>query len=371
MATSAHSDAVGPDSLPDDDVLTEGPRYNQPPEKTRIKWYRPRVDLEELGKLNRRSDLLGFAQTLWHLGLLTLTAGAAIYSSLNWPWYVTVLLVFFNGHFWPFLVNGFHELVHGTVFRTQWLNGFFLRIFSFLGWYNHHSFWASHTEHHKYTLHPPDDLEVVLPQKFDTVGLWKWGIVNVRYPYHQLRARLKTFVGRLPSDRWFTMLFPDSDPQRQRAFLNWERTLLVGHLGIAGVSLAYGLWVVPLVITFPIMFGAWLQSLCNSAQHIGLSDNVTDFRLCCRTIYLNPVLQFMYWHMNYHTEHHMFAAVPCYRLGRLHRLIKSEMPYCPDGLVDTWTRINEIQRTQAANPGYHYVPDLPTPGIRRDAALPA
>ena len=28
-------------------------------------------------------------------------------------------------------------------------------------------FWASHQEHHKYTLHPPEDMEVVLPQKVD------------------------------------------------------------------------------------------------------------------------------------------------------------------------------------------------------------
>lgn len=36
------------------------------------------------------------------------------------------------------MINGFHELVHDSVFRTQFLNAFFLRIFSFLGWYSHH-----------------------------------------------------------------------------------------------------------------------------------------------------------------------------------------------------------------------------------------
>lgn len=43
-------------------------------------------------------------------------------------------------------------------------------------------------------------------------------------------------------------------------------------------------------------------------QHAGLSDNVPDFRLCCRTMILNPFFRFLYWHMNYHTEHHMYAA---------------------------------------------------------------
>ena len=84
-----------------------------------------------------------------------------------------------------------------------------------------------------------------------------------------------------------------------------------------------------------------------------------DFRLCCRTIYLNPVVQFLYWHMNYHTEHHMFAAVPCYRLGRLHRMIKHEMPYCPNGLRETWKHIGEILQKQQEDPSYVYKAEVP------------
>jgi fatty acid desaturase len=71
--------------------------------------------------------------------------------------------------------------------------------------------------------------------------------------------------------------------------------------------------------------------------------------------------------MNYHTEHHMYAGVPCYKLSRLHRLIKAEMPPCPNGLRATWKHINEIQRRQDREPDYQYAAPLPTPGIRRDA----
>ncbi|MCC7261798.1 MAG: fatty acid desaturase [Candidatus Latescibacteria bacterium] len=370
--TASNQPDTAPDTSSDQEIWSTGrntgPKYNEPPKKNRVKWYRCHVPREELARLNKRSDLLGFAQTLGYLGVLAGAAGAAIYSSLNWPWYVTALLVFVNGHFWHFLINGFHELIHDTVFRTMWLNGFFLRIFSFLGWYNHHHFWASHTEHHKYTLHPPDDLEVVLPARVDTKGVWKWGIVNYKHPYHLLKGKLRNFTGYLNTDdRWTGMLFPSSDPERRRAYTRWERIVLVGHLLIAGVSLAFGLWVVPLVITFPMMFGGWLQFFCNAAQHVGLQDKVPDFRLCCRTIYLNPFVQFLYWHMNYHTEHHMYAGVPCYKLSRLHRLIKAEMPPCPDGLRATWKHINEIQRRQDREPEYQYAAPLPTPGIRRDA----
>lgn len=363
MAIRDQTNVAGPDAYADEDVFTEGPKYNDLPKKTRVQWYRCHIAREELARLNRRSDLLGFAQTLGFLTVLATTSGAAIYSSLHWPWYLTALLVFLNGHFWPFLINGFHELVHNSVFRTAWLNALFLRVFSFLGWYNHHAFWASHTEHHKYTLHPPDDLEVVLPQKIDLKNLWKWGILNYKYPYNLLRGKFRTFAGNIPQDRWTQMLFPASDPERRRAYIRWERIVLVGHLLIAGASLAFGYWAIPLVITFPMTFGPWLQFLCNAAQHVGLQDRVPDFRLCCRTILLNPFLQFLYWHMNYHTEHHMYAAVPCYRLGRLHRLIKAEMPCCTRGLRETWRQIHAILQRQERDPNYHYIPDLPPRGI--------
>ncbi len=347
----------------DSEVLTEGPNYNQPPQKTRVQWYRCKVDRAELNKLNSRSDLLGFAQTLGFLALLIGAAGAAVYSSLHWPWYVTAVLVFVNGHFWNFTINAFHELIHDSVFKTRWLNGFFLRIFSFLGWHNHHHFWASHTEHHKYTLHPPDDLEVVLPQTHDIRGVWKWGLIHFKLPFELLWGKLKNFTGRIdPNDKWTNMILPDTDPQRRRAYANWERIVLIGHLLIACVAAWQGLWIVLLVVTFPKMFGGWLQFFCNAAQHIGLTDNVQDFRLCCRTIYLNPFFQFLYWHMNYHTEHHMYAAVPCYRLGRLHRLIKHDMPHCPNGLIETWKQVAEIQRRQEEDPGYQFVAELPGEG---------
>jgi fatty acid desaturase len=327
--------------------------------KFRVKWYRCKLPREELSKLNQRSDVLGFAQTLGFLGVITAASGAAIYSWAHWPWYATALLVFVNGHFWHFLINGFHELIHDSVFKTRWMNQFFLRVYSFLGWYNHHHFWASHTEHHKYTLHPPHDLEVTLPSTIDPKNWWKNGIINIRHPYHQIRGILRTARGQLDQVQWTQQLYPEDEPERRKVLFNWARIVLLGHLLIAGHCLAMGWWIVPLVITFPKMFGSWLQSMCNSTQHVGLQDEVADFRLCCRTIYLNPIFQFLYWHMNYHTEHHMYAGVPCYKLGRLHRLIKHEMPQCTNGLYETWKEILQIQERQKEDKSYVYVPELP------------
>lgn len=330
----------------------------QAPPKQRVAWYRCPVKREDLSRLNRRSDVLGFAQTLGYLGVLMATGALAFYSGGHWPWYVTVPLIFLHGMGWHFMINGFHELIHDSVFRTRWLNGFFLRILSFLGWYNHHLFWASHTEHHKYTLHPPDDLEVVLPTPLTLGGFLESGFVNPRGLWWTLKGTVRHATGRLQG-QWENALFPASEPLKRRRLFNWARLLLLGHGTIVGVSIYMHWWLLPVLITLAPFYGGWLQWLCNNAQHVGLKDNVPDYRLCCRTITLNPVFQFLYWHMNYHTEHHMYAAVPCYNLGKLHRLIRHDLPPCPNGLIATWRQISTILERQKVDPKYQYVPELP------------
>jgi fatty acid desaturase len=120
-----------------------------------------------------------------------------------------------------------------------------------------------------------------------------------------------------------------------------------------------GLWPLALVVTGARFYGTWLFSLCNNTQHVGLQDNVPDFRLCCRTIELNPFVRFLSFQMNYHTEHHMYAAVPCYNLHRLHEAIRHEMPPTTRGLVAAWKEVLTILKRQKEEPGYQHVYALP------------
>jgi fatty acid desaturase len=325
-------------------------------QKRRIAWYRVPVAREDLSRLNRRSNLRGFVQTLGYLGVLGATGTAAFVSAGRLPWPVTVLLVFLHGTCWNFLINGFHELIHDSVFKTRWLNEFFLRIFSFLGWYNHHQFWASHTEHHKYTLHPPDDLEVVLPVKLTVRGYWQSAIINLGGLKWTLKTQLRFARGKLEGP-WEHALF-DGHPDQARKLFRWSRLLLAGQLAILVVALVMKWWMLPALVTLAPFYGGWLHYLCNNAQHVGMQDNAPDFRLCCRTITLNPFVEFLYWHMNYHTEHHMYAAVPCYNLGKLHRLIEGDLPESPRGLYATWKQIAVILKKQKEDPAYQFAPEL-------------
>jgi fatty acid desaturase len=171
------------------------------------------------------------------------------------------------------------------------------------------------------------------------------------------------------SSEWLETLFPASKPELRRKPIRWARILLVGHGLILAVSVSFHLWMLPVVTTLGPFYGSWLFFLCNNTQHIGLQDNVPDFRLCCRTFTLNPFFGFLYWHMNYHTEHHMYAAVPCYNLAKLHALIKHDLPYCPHGLIATWRQIAEIQTRQKEDPSYQYIASLPNSGMSQNSAV--
>jgi len=335
----------------------------------KIAWYRCPVTRQQLQALNERSEIKGSLQTGGFLALLTLTCAAALYSVGRFPWLLVVLLFFIHGTCWRFLLHGFHELLHGAVFKTKSPNLFFARFFAFFTWMNPYQFWASHTEHHKYTLHPPDDLEVVVPVslKLDNFFLRYFidplGLVIVLY-------RTVMMACGKPIRPWDKTLFAHAEIAERRRWVNWSRFLLVGHAAIVMVSAAMRWWFVPVATTFTPFYAGWLCYFCNNLQHAGLQDNVDDFRLCCRTVTLNPFLGFVYWHMNYHTEHHMYAAVPCYNLAKLHRLIKSELPPCPDGLFQAWKQLAMILKRQKLDPTYRYVPKLPTPSSSSSASIP-
>ena len=153
---------------------------NEKKAKRRINWYRSPIAAADLARLNQRSDWRGMVQTLAFLAVLVCSGGLAWYAVGRAHWLVVIALIYLHGALHAFMVNGFHELCHKTVFKTGALNIFFRNVYSFLGWYSHVSFWASHQAHHRYTLHPPDDSEVLLPVDLTLKSYLRFAFVNPR-----------------------------------------------------------------------------------------------------------------------------------------------------------------------------------------------
>jgi len=326
---------------------------------TPVKWYRCKIPREQMSLLNRKSNLKAAGQTLGFLAILCATGTLFVWTCFHAPWFAPLALLL-HGACCAFQINAVHELVHESVFKSSWPNRFFAGLFSFTGWYNHYAFWASHAEHHKFTLHPPDDQEVVLPQHATVKAYLKLAVVDYMGVIYSIRDTWRTARGRVVGP-WETHLYSNICPDQLKPVRRWAQFQIIGHLAVGVAAITTGYWPVWIAISFGRFFGNGVFWLCNSAQHIGLVDNYPDFRVACRTIYLNPALQFLYWHMNYHTEHHMYAGVPCYNLGRLHRLIRHELPEPPRGLYRTWTHIAQILERQKREPTYQYFPALPPP----------
>jgi hypothetical protein len=90
---------------------------------------------------------------------------------------------------------------------------------------------------------------------------------------------------------------------------------------------------------------------------------VLDHPLNSRTVYMNPIVRFLYWNMNYHVEHHMFPMVPYHALPALHEEMKADAPRPYSGFLEAYREIIPAVLRQVKGPGYYVKRQLP-PGAR-------
>ncbi len=347
----------------------------------RVDWYRCPIDSARLRALSRRSDLQGWLQAGGHLGLFVVT-GALVYlfwAQENWPAFAVALFAhgtvgsFFSG-------TAPHELGHGTVFRTKPLNKIFLYLFSLLSWWDPFDYASSHTYHHRYTIYPDGDRENLLPLEPNLRPglLVQLFTVNLFSPpgrnfgkgglFWTIRGTWLGALGRVgPADApitdWLQALHADQ-PRQHAKSIRWSRLLLAFHGTVLVVSIATGQWVLPLILTFFPFIANWGSYFVSLPQHCGLQEEVADFRKNTRSMTLNPVAEFLYWRMNWHIEHHMYAGVPCYNLKTLAQGIADDMPK-PRSLVGAWREMRDIWRRQQSDPDYQF--DTPLPPTAKNA----
>ncbi len=335
----------------------------------KIKWYRCQVDPKLMSELMKCSDFHGFRQALGHLGLwaatgiLSYTAFCQI-NATNWFWSVPLLFasLFAHGTVGSLLGGvACHELSHKTPFKTKSINDFFLKVFAFFSWWDQVWFRPSHIRHHQVTVHSDYDGEVVLPQRLSLkdwqfwLGLFAWNPVQT---WNTLKIYYRRATGHMDND-WYEFVVPESDEKLRRDHRNWARFTLLGHALLAAFFIATGHWFLIVIVNLGSQYCGWLSFLTGTPQHFGLSSNVPDHRICCRTYTCSWLPAFLYWNMQYHVEHHMFPAVPFYNLPRLRKAIESDLPPAPHGLLATWKELLEIHRQQQKDPNYAFIPKLP------------
>ena len=138
---------------------------------------------------------------------------------------------------------------------------------------------------------------------------------------------------------------------------------LAFHTFIILISIVSGLWVLPLIFTFCSFIANWLSYFVASATTLWATRKM--FQIFAKVLGLSNFhvcIEFLYWHMNWHIEHHMYAGVPCYNLRKLHLELKDDMP-TPRTLFSAWQEMLSTWQRQQVDKNYQY--DTPLPSTAR------
>ena len=344
----------------------------------RVNWYRSPINPKTLRQLMQRSNSKGLLLSAGNLILFTATASLTFYFYNQHFFLAFVLSLFFHCTCSCFLSSACHELVHGTVFKSKFLNRLFLIPYSLLSWFNPPDYSLSHAYHHRYTLHPKGDREIVLPDRptFHWFYLTQLLTINItggpmsRGLLPTLRKVITAARGKPLLDdendaqnhgkkyrEWSESLYAAHPEERHKSVL-WAWSLILFHAGILITGTILEIWLLPVLISLQFFIANWWRYLIFLPMHCGLRDNVPDFRKCVRTIKIDPFTAFLYWQMNWHLEHHMYAGVPCYNLKKVSAVIKNDLPK-PRSLIGAWKEMRYTWRRQQKEPEFQFDTPLP------------
>jgi fatty acid desaturase len=155
-----------------------------------------------------------------------------------------------------------------------------------------------------------------------------------------------------PYNDWDFRLYAELNNEGKKAVI-WARTVLIFHIFVIIISFSIKQPILAVIISGHRFIGNWLYYFVASPMHCGLRTNVPDFRKCVRSITLDPISEFLYWNMNWHLEHHMYASIPCYNLKKINRLISIECPK-PKNIFGAWKEMREIYSEQQNNSKYEF-----------------
>lgn len=259
-------------------------------------------------RLMLRSDREGLRHLLGHAGLIAV-CGAWI--GLGLPLWWALLPV--QGVLIVFLFTLEHEATHKTPFASEPLNEAVGRACGFLLLLPFENFRYFHLAHHRWTNIDGRDPELAGP-KPESWREWALHVSGLPYWRGQIRQIADHAMGRTDASYL---------PRSAAARVQREAQVMLLGYGLVALSLMltpllFWVWLLPMVLGQPAL------RLYLLAEH-GDCPKVAEIFLNTRTTTTTALMRFLAWNMPYHTEHHVFPAVPFYQLPRLHRLMRAEL----------------------------------------------
>lgn len=225
-----------------------------------------------------------------------------------------------------------HDAAHGSLFKTKWLNDHLTDwLCARPVWNNLHQYRPYHLKHHAKTS-TVDDPDLLLVA----------GLPTTRRSMLRKFARdvsgltgLKFVAGRVLMDlgfiEWTVTNQIKKLPQAGRAWYDYPISflrnsgatiitngLLFALLWASGHPLLYALWLLAYVTPFPLFIR--IRSMAEHADREESSDVFKNTRTTKAGVLARLLVAPL--NVNFHVEHHLMAAVPYFRLPKMHRLLR-------------------------------------------------
>ncbi len=280
------------------------------------KTYLAAVAPEVRARMTARVDAPGVWHLAGHLGVIFVSGYGVWVGVTGWP-----ILVLVQGFALNFLFTLSHECTHKTPFARAWLNEGVGHVVGVVIVLPFRAFRYFHLAHHRWTNIAGRDPELEGGKPAGVLG-WGWHISGLSYWISQGRMTVALAGARFEA-AWL--------PDGARAGAEREARWMLGVYGVAGVSLfftpvLFWVWILPAVIGQPFLRLYLLAEHGDCPQVANMFENT-------RTTFTNRVLRFFAWNMPYHTEHHVWPAVPFHQLPALHEDLRGHLAVTAQGYV--------------------------------------
>ena len=260
----------------------------------------------EIRAMSERSDPKGLVQLGSHVAAIV-AAGVLGWAVRDHGW-LMIPAQMVLGILITFLFCPHHECIHWTAFASKRLNDGVAWVLGLIGFLPSLWFRAFHFEHHRETHLEDHDPELV-DVKPDTKGALLFYLTGLKsFWYASLRIIVLHAMGRITDG------FVPDDTAR-RAMVHQARLYLLIYGLVAAVAIWAGSWAPLIYWIVPMVLGAWSLRLYLLAEHT-LLPHTQDMLQNTRTMRTTAPIRWLAWQMSYHTEHHLFPAVPFHALHK-------------------------------------------------------
>lgn len=266
--------------------------------------------------LMERSDMEGIKQTVCHFGLIILCSVYLYFRLPLWQFFVPI-----QGLLLVFLFTALHETIHGTPFKTTWLNTAIAHLCGFIIFLPAQWFKLFHFAHHRHTNSADLDPELATPKPQTVFEYFKY-LSGIPVEISLLKTLINNAMGENQDD------FIANNHHRK--ITNESRIYLLIYALLALISwlssslLLLWLWLIPIVIGQPFLRTYLL------AEHV-FCPQVNNMLLNSRTTITTGFVRFLAWNMPYHAEHHSLPSVPFHKLPEFHQYLKEHLGTIDNG----------------------------------------